>query len=285
MAVAAAAVAWSSAGLLQRELTLDVPSQLAGRAFFAMLALMAFTALAHRGEGLTTPYVAMGRAGLVVAVCAASASGCFIWALNHTTVAHVLFIQAASPMIAALLAFLTLREHVTRRSALAMVIAMGGVTAMIGDPRGGDWIGDGAALFMTFSFAVVIVITRHRRDISMAPALTLAQLLLLLAFAPFADTGRVSAADIGYLIALGAGQMAAGLALFTIGARLVPAAEAALIGLLEVVLGPLWVWMAFAEQPDAATVVGGAIVLVAVVVQALAEPPSARGEIAPPTAA
>jgi drug/metabolite transporter (DMT)-like permease len=284
LAVALAAVAWSSAGILQRELTLDVPSQLAGRAFFAMLALMAFTALAHRGDGLLAPYVTMGRAGVAVAVCAAASSGCFIWALNHTTVAHVLFIQAASPMIAALLAFLSLKEHISRRSAVAMVVAMAGVTAMIGDPRGGDWVGDGAALMMTFSFAVVIVITRHRRDVSMAPALTLAQFLLLVTFAPFAETARIDASDLWYLIALGAGQMGVGLALFTIGARLVPAAEAALIGLLEVVLGPLWVWIAFTERPDAATLVGGAIVLVAVVVQALAEPSGGRTAIAPPPA-
>src|SRR5437763_14256332 len=118
----------------------------------------------------------------------------------------------------------------------------------------------------------------------MAPAMPLAQCLLLVTFAPFAETARIGAADLGYLVALGAGQMAIGLALFTIGARLVPAAEAALIGLLEVVLGPLWVWMAFTERPDTATPAGGALGLVAVVVQALAEPPGGRGAIAPPPA-
>jgi len=118
----------------------------------------------------------------------------------------------------------------------------------------------------------------------MAPAMTLAQCLLLVTFAPFAETSRIGAHDLGYLVALGAGQMGVGLALFTVGARLVPAAEAALIGLLEVVLGPLWVWIAFTERPDTATLLGGAIVLVAVVIQAQAEPPGGRAAGAPPPA-
>lgn len=62
--------------------------------------------------------------------------------------------------------------------------------------------------------------------------------------------------------------MGLGLALFTIGARLIPAAEVALITLLEIVLGPLWVWIALSEQPSAATLAGGAIVIIAVVLQA-----------------
>jgi drug/metabolite transporter (DMT)-like permease len=69
------------------------------------------------------------------------------------------------------------------------------------------------------------------------------------------------------LAALGGGQMALGLVLLTIGARLIPAAQVGLITLLEVVLGPLWVWLAYTEQPDTATLVGGAVVVVAIVVQ------------------
>ena len=66
-----------------------------------------------------------------------------------------------------------------------------------------------------------------------------------------------------------------------VGARLIPAAQVALITLLEVVLGPIWVWLAYAEQPDAATLAGGAIVVVAILIQTLATP-GARPAVPPP---
>jgi drug/metabolite transporter (DMT)-like permease len=82
--------------------------------------------------------------------------------------------------------------------------------------------------------------------------------------------------DLLALAALGAGQIGLGLAFLTVGARLIPAAQVALITLLEVVLGPLWVWLAVDEKPTTATLLGGAIVVVAVVIQAVGAPRAAR---------
>src|SRR5204863_782725 len=129
----------------------------------------------------------------------------------------------------------------------------------------------GLSIVMSVSFAGLIVITRHRRDVSMAPATCLSQLLVLVAAAPFASPGSVGLRDLGLLVALGVGQIGLGLVLLTIGARLIPAAEVALITLLEVVLGPLWVWIFLSEQPGVATLVGGGIVLGAVAIQAGAD--------------
>jgi drug/metabolite transporter (DMT)-like permease len=130
---------------------------------------------------------------------------------------------------------------------------------------------------MALGFAVAIVIARHRRDVSMAPATGLAQLMLLLAAAPVALAGNTSVGvpDVLWLALFGAGQIGLGLILLTIGARLIPAAQVALISLLEVVLGPLWVWLAVGERPGAGTLVGGAIVVAAVIVQAR-DPAAAR---------
>ena len=176
--VALAAVAWSSAGLLQRQLTLDVWTQLAGRALFAAFALMLYVAIAERGR-VVDACRSIGIAGIGLALCLATASGAFIAALNHTTVARVLFIQAISPVLAAVLARVLLGEPVTRRSIVAMAVALGGVALMLGAPGGGDAAGDGLALVMAFAFALALVITRHRRDVSMAPATCLSQLFLL----------------------------------------------------------------------------------------------------------
>jgi drug/metabolite transporter (DMT)-like permease len=126
---------------------------------------------------------------------------------------------------------------------------------------------------MAVSFAVSIVISRHRKDVSMAPATCLAQLLLVVAFLPFGTPAAVPGDDLLALAALGAGQIGLGLVLLTLGARLIPAAQVALITLLEVVLGPLWVWLAVGEAPTVATLIGGAIVVVAVVIQAVGGSP------------
>jgi drug/metabolite transporter (DMT)-like permease len=116
----------------------------------------------------------------------------------------------------------------------------------------------------------------------MAPSSALAQLLVFAAFAGFAHPGQADGRDLGLLVALGIGQIGLGLALLSIGARLIPAAEIATITLLEVVLGPLWVWIAVSEQPAAATLIGGGVVIVGVLLQASAEPPAPAAEVSPP---
>jgi drug/metabolite transporter (DMT)-like permease len=170
----------------------------------------------------------------------------------------------------------TLGEPITRRSALAMALALGGVGLMLGAPGEGSLAGDGLSLLAALAFAVMIVVTRWRHDVSMAPATCVSQAILVVAFLPFASPGEIGGGDIGWLAALGIGQIGLGFALLTVGARLIPAAQVALITLLEVVLGPLWVWLAVDEKPTTATLIGGAIVVVAVVIQAVGSPRARR---------
>ena len=264
--IALAAVAWSTAGVLQRDLAVDTATQVAGRAIFAALALLGFVVVVERG-GVARAFRVTGIAGLGFAVALAVASGAFIVALNHTSVANVLFILAIAPVLAALLARFLLGEPITPRTAVALAVALAGVVLMIGAPGGGDLLGDAMALLASLGFAVGIVISRYRRDVSMAPATFVAQLLLLAAFLPFADLGTVGGDDLVTLVLLGAGQIGVGLAFLTLGARLIPAAQVALISLLEVVLGPLWVWIAIGEAPTGATLIGGAVIVAAVVIQ------------------
>ncbi len=264
--VALAAVAWSSAGILQRELTVGVGMQVGGRALFAVLGLLAYVAVVERGAVLRA-FHAVGRAGLAVAALMAIASGSFIVALNHASVANILFMQALSPVLAAVFGMLV-GEPVSRRTWLAMAVALGGVALMVGGPGRPHALGFGLSVLMTTSFAATLVITRHRRDVSMAPATCLSQVLVLLVAAPFAHPGQAGVKDLVLLAALGVGQIGLGFVFLTIGGRLIPAAEVALITLLEVVLGPLWVWLVLSEQPGSATLLGGLVVLGAVGIQA-----------------
>jgi drug/metabolite transporter (DMT)-like permease len=264
--VALAAIAWSTAGVLQRQLTVDTPTQVFGRAAFAGIALLAYVAVVERGH-VAQAFRSIGGAGLAVALCVAIASGCFISALNHASVARVLFILAVAPVLAAVLAWATLGEPISRRTALAMLLALCGVAVMLGAPGDASLAGDGLAFAAALAFSTMIVITRWRHEVSMAPATCLSQAILVVAFLPFASPGDIGAADLGWLAALGIGQIGLGFALLTVGARLIPAAQVGLITLLEVVLGPVWVWLALDERPDTLTLVGGAIVIGAIVVQ------------------
>ena len=181
--------------MLQRALTLDTPTQLAGRAVFAVLGLVLYVAVAERGD-LVRGFRAIGRDGLAIAVLIAVASASFITALNHTTVANVLFMQALGPLLASALAWVALREAVSRRTVVAMGLAVVGVGAMVGGPGSVDAIGQSLAFVMALSFAATIVLARRSRHVSMAPATCLAQALLLVAFAPFSDVGAVGGRDV-----------------------------------------------------------------------------------------
>jgi drug/metabolite transporter (DMT)-like permease len=277
--VALAAVAWSTAGVLQRQLTLDASTQVFGRAAFAGAALLCYVAIAERGQ-VVRGFRSVGGAGIAVALCVAIASGSFIGALNHASVARVLFILAVAPVLAAVLAWATLGEPISRRTALAMVLALSGVAVMLGAPGEASLAGDGLAFVAALAFSVMIVITRWRHEVSMAPATCLSQAILVAAFLPFATPGAISGDDLAWLAALGIGQIGLGFALLTVGARLIPAAQVGLITLLEVVLGPVWVWLALDERPGTLTLVGGTIVIAAIVLQTR-EGPSAGPEEEP----
>jgi drug/metabolite transporter (DMT)-like permease len=198
--------------------------------------------------------------------------------------------QAAAPMMAALLGWAVLSERVDRRTWAALALAGAGVALMVAGSFDAGAAAVGLPFVMSASFAAVIVIARHRREVSMMPATCASQVLVVVACLPFVAPGSASGNDWAILAALGVGQMGLGLAFLTIGARLIPPAQVAVISLLEIVLGPLWVWLAYDERPSAATIAGGLVVVAAVVVQAWGPSPQGgvpretppRGGHAPP---
>jgi drug/metabolite transporter (DMT)-like permease len=234
--------------------------QIAGRSAFAFVGLAAYVALFRRNDAAA----ALRPGGLLAVVFMAIANGCFILALNHATVAHVLFFQALSPFAAAIFGATFLGEKLDRATSIAMLVALAGVAVMIGGPGGGSGLGDGLSLLTALAFSVVIVLARRDRGASTAAAICLSQLLLVVCVGPFVGLSDIPAQDFGWLALLGVGQVALGTMFFALAARAVPAGTLALILLLEIVLGPLWTWIALAEQPSTATVIGGVMVIAAV---------------------
>src|SRR5438270_397500 len=201
---------------------------------------------------------------VVAAACMALASTCFILSLAHTSVANTLLLMSTGPYVTALLGWLLLRERVAPRTWLTMGVALAGAVVMVSSSYGrGAMVGDLLAVVMATSFAVATVVVRRHPDIQMAPAAALATALTALVALPLATPLETAPRDLALLAFFGVGQFGAGFLLFMAGARLIPAAESSLIGMLETVLGPLWVWLVLSERPGAASLAGGALILAA----------------------
>jgi len=269
--VACAAVCWSSGGLIARLVTTSPWTTNLWRSLCASSFLVLVLSIAHR-RSILAQWRDGGRPVLAAAVCMAAASTCFILSLTYTSVANTLMLMSTGPFVAGLLGWLLLGERVAPRTWIAMGIALGGVVVMVSSSYGrGAMVGDLLAVAMAGSFAVATVLIRRHPEIQMAPAAALATALTALVALPFADPLQTSPRDLLLLAFFGVGQFGAGFLLFMAGARLIPAAESSLIGMLETVLGPLWVWLVLSERPGAATLAGGALILTALVANGLLE--------------
>jgi drug/metabolite transporter (DMT)-like permease len=270
--VAAAAVLWSTGGLFVRWLDgVDVWALVFWRSAFAAVFLTGFIVW-RDGRRAAAVFGAMGWPGLLVAVCFAGASTAFVVAVQLTTVANVLVVLATAPLLAALLGRVVLGEPVRPRTWAAMLAALAGVALMVSDSIGrGALAGDAIAFITAIGLAVATVTIRRHRDVRMTPATALGTAIAAVATAPLAGTLAVAAPDFALLAGFGTLQYGLGLALFATGARLAPAAQVALLGLIEPILGPLWAWLVLGEHPGAMALAGGAVVLGALVANTMLE--------------
>ena len=269
--MAAAAVCWSSGGLIVRLVATGPWTTSLWRSLSASLFLALVLWIARR-RSIVAQWREGGRPVVAVAVCMATASTCFIFSLAHTSVANTLILISTGPYVAGLLGWLLLGERVAPRTWLSMGVALAGAVIMVSDSyRRGAILGDLLAIVMAGSFAVATVLIRRHPEIQMAPAAALATALTALVALPLADPLQTAPRDLALLAFFGIGQFGAGFLLFMAGARFIPAAESALLGMLETVLGPLWVWLVLNERPGAASLTGGAVILAALLANILVD--------------
>ena len=266
------AVAWSFGGAIARYLHLsDSWTIVFWRSAFAALFLLAMMLWRDGSAGTRALFRAMGLAGLGVAACFATASTSFVLALQYTTIANILLMQAGVPLIAALVSFLLFRERVDRATWVAIPVVILGVGIMVSGSLTGQVspMGDALSLLMAFAFAGATVITRRHDKVAMMPAVCTGTLMAAAVAATQARAFAVSPADGALLFVFGAMNLGLGLALFVRGVRRIPATLAALIGVAEPVLGPVWVWLVHGEVPGSRTLLGGGVVLTALLAHLL----------------
>lgn len=260
------ALMWSFGGTIARFIqTPDSWTVIFWRSLWAAAFLIGFMIWRDGPRGMIALFRGMGLPGLAVALCFGLSSTAFVVALSYTTVANILLMQAGVPLLAALFAWLLFRERVSAATWLAIAAVIAGIAVMVSESLGGDAspMGDGLALLIAFLFAAATVMTRRFSHVRMTPATCLGALLAGAFAATQASTLAVSGRDMAFLFAFGVVNLGLGLAFFATGARLVPAAIAALLGTFEPLLGPIWVWLVHAEVPSARTIAGGAVVFVA----------------------
>lgn len=227
------------------------------------VALALFLALTRKG-GLSGALRASGWGGLACSALMAVGTIMFIASLTRTTVANTLLVLSMVPLFGAVLGLVFLREGVPARTWLAIVAAFAGMAVIFaGSVGGGGLLGNVLAAGTAVCMAGSLVIIRANPRVSMLPALALSGLAVALVALAMADPFDVTWRDVGLSATMGVVQQAFAIGLFVTAARYLPPAEAGLVGLVETVLGPFWVWLAVGETPGEPALWGGALVLAA----------------------
>lgn len=264
--VLSSAVAWSTAGFFARMVPIDIWVVVFWRGIFGGLSIAVLAMIERRRFGFDWKR-AFSLAGIALILISAMGKIAFLYALQNTTVANVTVIYATLPFITAILAWLWFRERAERRTVIGSLVAGAGVIITVSGSTGlggGHILGDLAALFMTFTMAIMTVIMRRHRDVPMLEAAALSGIAAAAIAFSMADPFTASMTDILWLAAFGIVTQGGGLGLYAMGARRLPSAQAALLSASEVPMSPLWVWIFFNEVPARETFIGGGLVLAAI---------------------
>lgn len=267
--VFAAGVLWSTVGLGIRMIEDAVVWQILLYRSFSMSIFLYMVIRLRSGE---SPFLQIRRIGLPAFVAGLSLVAAYsggIYAIQNTSVANAMLLFATAPFMAAVLGWLVLREPVRAATWIAIAVALGGILIMVSDKTGDVAVqGSLAALGSALGFAVFTVALRWGRSGEMLPSVFLSGLFAIVitfGICQFLELSVVlSLQDGGVAMGMGVFQVGAGLILYTLGSRSLPAAELTLLSLAEVLLGPLWVWLFLNETASLNTLVGGAVLLIAI---------------------
>ena len=264
-----AGVLWSTVGLGIRLIEEATVWQILLYRSISLSLFLAIVIYLRSKENLFTVIRAAGLPACVAGLALVGAYSGAIYGIKSTSVATAMLLFACAPFIAAILGWLFLREKVRKATWISILFAILGIGIMVQDKSTGSaLLGSLAALGSAFGFAVFTVALRWGRSVEMLPAVLLSGIfaifitssICLLSGLPF----QISVNDTSISMGMGVFQVGAGLVLYTLGSKTLPAAELTLLSLAEVLLGPVWVYLFLNEVVTLSTLVGGLILLLAI---------------------
>ena len=266
----AAPVLWSSAGVVTRHIQSAAPfEQVFWRSLFAFV--FVFSVLVFQKKHPWIAVRAAGVPGLLSGLMWAVMFTAFLFALSMTTTANALVVMAVSPLLTAIFAWLFLKDPLPTRTWIAAGAALLGIAWMFSAQLSAHYAGMAVAFLIPVAAAINVVVLRaSHTHLDLVPAVMLGGALSCLIALPFALPFSYSGRDLVLLAFLGFFQLGLPCMLLVLSSRALTAPEIALLGLLEVVLGPLWAWLGAGEEPGRATLAGGTIVVAALLVNELA---------------
>ena len=260
--VLAAALLWSTGGLFIKWTTLSGLELSFGRSLFAAITVALFTR--HEGFGLN-------RLTAVASVLYAALLLLFVLATKQTTAANAIFLQYTAPVYLLILEPLVYKEKFRSRDLITVLVCLAGMTLFfVGKLRPQDVTGNLLALASGLCFALYVLLLRHAkaRTVNRASSVIYGSLLLVIFAAPagLAVIPRLTRHDVLVVLYLGVVQIGLAYTLFTVAmARGVRSLDAGIIGYIEPVLNPIWVFLVLGEKPSGWALLGGVIIIVAVV--------------------
>ena len=239
------------------------------RSIFFLWVLIAFILLTY-GKKTFKKIKEAGVPGLIGGLFLSTNFVAYMYSMMETTVANVVFIISTQTVFLPIVAYIFLKEKISPRGYVAIMLAMIGVTLMIGDSLGtGSLKGNLAALTIPINFSVLVLIIRKYPKVDMIPAIFYACILSCLYGLLLLENFAISTKDIWLAFLLGVPQLAFGFIFITIGSRTTPAVMVGLLMLMESIFAPIWVWLFYNEIPPASVLIGGLIIISAVVMKSL----------------
>ena len=239
------------------------------RSIFFLWVLIAFILLTY-GKKTFKKIKEAGVPGLIGGIFLSTNFVAYMYSMMETTVANVVFIISTQTVFLPIVAYIFLKEKISPRGYVAIMLAMIGVILMIGDSLGtGSLKGNLAALTIPINFSVLVLIIRKYPKVDMIPAIFYAGILSCLYGLLLLENFAISTKDIWLAFLLGVPQLAFGFIFITIGSRTTPAVMVGLLMLMESIFAPIWVWLFYNEIPPISVLIGGIIILSAVVMKSL----------------
>ncbi len=239
------------------------------RSVFFILVISIFLFISYKKTVFSALYKS-GLPGLVGGIILSVGFASYVFAMYETTVANANFIIQTQTLFLAIFGYFFLKETISKLTLFCIFLAISGILLMLGTSISpGQMTGNLVAFIMPISFAVLILIVRKFPEVDMIPLQLVAGIFAMIIGLLLSPKIMVSPKDIFLGFLAGFFQVGFGFIFITIGARSTPAAFVGIIMLTEAVLGPFWAWMFANENPPLTVLIGGSIVITAVVIQFL----------------